>query len=361
MKKILHIIDTLAVGGAETLLVGIINSLPGYEQHIITLSGPGVLLQQINVPHTHINLDIQSFPKVFSNAGKLKKYIRANGIDIVHSHLYMSNVMARLGTPRNVPLINSIHAISSLAAYKVNKMTLYLEKLTYRKRHALISVSRAVENDFDEWIGIRGKHYVLYNFISDKFFNGEKAKAYKVGEPLKLAAVGNLRYQKNYPYLLEAFRDIPAGVHLDIYGEGPLRQELQRQIDDYKLAITLKGVHHNMEELLPQYDAFVMSSFYEGQPVSLLEAMACGLPALLADIPVLREVGGEEAAYFNIADPASFRQTVTDVMKGKYPLEKFITAGNEKVNRFARKDHYIQQLNAIYQEILKTNVVGVNP
>lgn len=354
-------IDSLAVGGAETLLVGIINDLQGYEQHIITLNGPGALLQQIKVQHTHTNFDIHSFRKVFGNAGKLKKYIRDNGIDLVHSHLYMSNVMARIGTPRNVPLINSIHAISSLAAYKVNKMTLYLEKWSYRKRHTLISVSKAVRDDFEKWVGLKGKDYVLYNFINDKFFNHTKKDFYKAGAPLRLIAVGNLRYQKNYPYLMEAFRNIPAGVHLDIYGEGPMRPELQQQIDQYQLPVTLKGVYPNMEEVLPQYDAFVMSSFYEGQPVSLLEAMACGLPALLADIPVLREVGEEEAVYFSIEDPSSFVKAVQEVMNGKYPLEKFVAAGHEKVNRFARKDHYLQQLDAIYREILATKDMGVKP
>jgi glycosyltransferase involved in cell wall biosynthesis len=345
-------IDTLAVGGAETLLVGIINGLDGYEHHIMTLNGPGVLLQQIKVQHKHINLDIHSYRKVFARSGQVRSYIKENKIDIVHSHLYMSNLMARLGTPKRVPLINSIHAISSLAAYKVNKMTLYLEKWSYRKRHIIIAVSKAVLDDFDEWVGLKGKSHVLYNFIDDKFFQPAGTYSYKNGIPLQLVAVGNLRYQKNYPYLMEAFRNVPAGVHLDIYGEGPMREELQAKIDEYKLPVTLKGVHHNMQELLPQYDAFVMSSFYEGQPVSLLEAMACGLPALLADIPVLREVGEKEAVYFSIKEPASFVKAVQEVIDGKYPLEKFVQAGYEKVNRFARKAHYMQQLDTIYKTIL---------
>jgi glycosyltransferase involved in cell wall biosynthesis len=105
-----------------------------------------------------------------------------------------------------------------------------------------------------------------------------------------------------------------------------------------------------MEKILPQYDAFVMSSFYEGQPVSLLEAMACGLPALLADIPVLREVTGTDAIYFDINDPDSFVAAVQQVLDGKYDLKKMAGAGHIKVNAFAHRQQHLQKIRALYNE-----------
>ncbi|HEX2628164.1 MAG TPA: glycosyltransferase, partial [Chitinophagaceae bacterium] len=112
MKKILHIIDSVSVGGAEKLLVGVINELDGFEHHLMILDEPEALLSSIRVPYKFTNLKIKSKPDFIRAISKAKKYIRENKIDIVHAHLYNSIVLARLATPRGVKLFNSIHAIA---------------------------------------------------------------------------------------------------------------------------------------------------------------------------------------------------------------------------------------------------------
>ena len=346
-KRILHVIDSLGVGGAEKLLAGMINGLDEYEHHLIILRSPENLRSSITAPYHFLNLNCGSFRQLFSRVSVVKKYIKLHKINLVHSHLYEANLLARLATPRRVRLINSIHAISSQASYKINKMSLYLEKFSYKKRHEIITVSHAVLEDFRQWVGIKGPHTVLYNYIDDKYFELTPRQHFSV-PPLKLVAVGNLRWQKNYPYLLQAFKKTAADVHLDIYGEGALRESLQQEIDKHGLNIRLCGIHNNMEQVLPQYDAFVMSSFYEGQPVSLLEAMACGLPAVLADIPVLKEVTGDAAVYFDINDPDSFGKKIQQLLEGKYNLQQMAVAGHQKVNEFAHRQQHLQRLRAIY-------------
>jgi glycosyltransferase involved in cell wall biosynthesis len=162
-------------------------------------------------------------------------------------------------------------------------------------------------------------------------------------------SVGNLRHQKNYPYLLEAFKKIPRGVSLDIYGEGIMRNELQEEIDRHQLSIRLLGLRDDLVSILPSYDAFVMSSFFEGQPLSLLEAMAVGLPAFLADIPVLREVAGEHAVYFDNKDPESFRTLIKKVQQGEIDLVSIAAAGYKRVSEFAHREQYIAKLEALYR------------
>ncbi len=348
---LLHIIDSLGVGGAEKLLVGIINDLKGYEHHLIVLRGPETLRTDITASCHFLNLNCSSFSQLFYKSRIARKYIREHKIRLVHSHLYEANLLARLATPRSVPLVNSIHAISSLASYKINKVSLYLEKVSYKKRHVLLAVSKAVLDDFEEWVGVKGESHVLYNFIEDRFFLPHHTKDNPAGS-LKLVAVGNLRWQKNYPYLVEAFKKMPAGVSLDIYGQGDLRDSLQEEIDKHKLNIRLLGVRNNLEEIFPTYDAFIMSSFYEGQPLSLLEATASGLPALLSDIPVLREVLGDDAIYFDIKDPQSLVNVVSDMLAQKYNLNKLAEAGIRKVNSFARKHYYMEKLSGIYNECM---------
>jgi glycosyltransferase involved in cell wall biosynthesis len=348
MKRLLHIIDSLAVGGAEKLLAGTINGLKNdYEQHLIILKGPETLLAEITAPCEFTNLNCTSFSNLFLQTQKVKSYIKKNRIEIVHSHLYEANLLARLATPKSVRLINSIHAISSLASYKINRLSLHLEKITYKKRHELIAVSKAVLDDFDEWVKIKGKAEVLYNFIDEKYFTEKPKTDYSLNQ-LKLVAIGNLRWQKNYPYLLEAFKKIKGPVSLDIYGQGPMQDELQEIIDKNNLPVKLCGVNNHLDKILPNYDAFVMASFYEGQPVSLLEATALGLPVLLADIPVLKETAGNNAVYFDIKNTESFCNAVNEIMTGKFNLQKMSEENRLSIEGFAHKEQFLNRLNQIY-------------
>jgi glycosyltransferase involved in cell wall biosynthesis len=351
MQKICHVIDSLHIGGAEKLLVGLINGLDGFfEQHLVVLHGPETLKDEIACPYSFTNLNCNSFSNLFLKVSDLKKYIKANKIDIVHSHLYEANLLARMATPKSVQLFNSIHAVSSRASYEVNRMTLHLEKLTYKKRHHLIAVSEEVLKDFDKWVGLKGKHTVLYNFIEDNFFVNLPKKNFSFN-PFRLVAVGNLRYQKNYPFLIEAFRKMPRNVTLDIYGEGELRNELQQEIDKHSLNIKLCGISNELDKILPTYDAFIMSSFYEGQPVSLLEAMACGLPLILSDIPVLRETGGEQAIYFSIDNQNELHNRIENLVKGKYNLEHISIQNIERVREVASKSEYVKLLSHLYSNL----------
>jgi hypothetical protein len=169
LKKILHIIESLGVGGAEKLLVAVINGLDGYEHHLIILNGPETLCSSIHKPFHFLNLGIRSKTSFLNAARTVRRYIKDNHIDIVHSHLYMANILARLATPKKIRQFNSIHAISSMAAYDGNKLVLLIERLTYRKRHHIIAVSKEVLADFKKHVGIRGESTVLYNFIDDRF------------------------------------------------------------------------------------------------------------------------------------------------------------------------------------------------
>jgi glycosyltransferase involved in cell wall biosynthesis len=348
--KVLHLIDSLGLGGAERLLSDIVNGIGSIEHHVVILNGPDTLRPELPAHCRFTNLNRTSYRQVFSKARQLRNYINEHGIELVHSHLYFSNIIARIGTPRHIPLFNSLHVVSSLDNYNKNRLSLVLDKLTYRKRHHIIAVSKVVMDDFDKWVGLKSPSTVLYNFIDDRYFGHEPKKSFGA-LPLRLVAVGNLRYQKNFPYLLEAFKKMPSNVTLDIYGEGPLREELQSVIEQHNLNVTLKGTHSGMYSVLPRYDAYVMSSFFEGQPLSLLEAIGCGLPALLSDVPVLREVTGEHAEYFQLGDPEDLVRIVTGILDGSVNIYKHTEPALQKISAFARKEIYFRHLLDLYSAV----------
>src|SRR4030095_1391564 len=304
-QNILHVVDGLGVGGAEMLVVTLLKNLKGYNLHLIVLGKPDTLVKEIPSTCKVTVLGFKTYRDIPSCALFIRRYINRNRIQVVHSHLYWSNVTVRLATPRKIPVFNCIQNISSMASYTANRLSLYLEKLTYRGRHHIIAVSKAVLDDFNQWVGLRGRATVLYNIIGDEFFTAEPKQVF-TKEKIKLVAVGNLRKQKNYPYLLKAFQSMPPHVSLDIYGIGPLKEIIEQEIATHGLNITLRGLRPNMHQVLRQYDAYIMCSTHEGLSLALMEAMSSGLPAFLSDIPVQRESGEDGAEYFDLNDLSAF-------------------------------------------------------
>ncbi|MGI8582248.1 MAG: glycosyltransferase, partial [Chitinophagaceae bacterium] len=108
-KTILHIIYNLGRGGAETMLVTIVKELTDYNNIVVTL-----------FPHNHFKdklrsdkyycLGLTSIIHLPLARNSLRKIIKENNVDIVHSHLFWPTILARMATPKNIPLITTIHA-----------------------------------------------------------------------------------------------------------------------------------------------------------------------------------------------------------------------------------------------------------
>jgi len=104
-----------------------------------------------------------------------------------------------------------------------------------------------------------------------------------------LAFVGRISREKNLPALLAAVRAL--GLRLLIVGDGPLRLSLQAEWGDLGGLLHWQGrvAHADLPALIRRARAFVQPSFHEGQPKTLLEAMACGLPVIGTDVVGVRE------------------------------------------------------------------------
>jgi len=322
-KTILYIIDSLAAkGGAELMLIAPLRDIHrSYNIILVTLYPVNIFEKDYFIGDKQYCLQMKSRRDVFTAAKKLKKIVNDNQITIVHSFLYWSIVIARLACGKKIPHIFSLATMVTEHIYRhkwYSGYTQLIDRITYKSSQVVISPTSAVLADFDKSIGIKGKSKVLYNFVLDEFFNNQ-VDYKRASNQLKLVAVGNLKEVKNYQVLIDAFilmKSLP--VTLDIYGEGALRDFLQEQITTNNLAIKLKGTHEKVYEILPQYDAFVMSSFLEGFGISAAEAMAIGIPLLLSDIKPLKEVSQNNALFFNPYSAVSF----VDIIKAFLRIKK---------------------------------------
>ena len=290
MKKICIAIHGLAHAGAERVATSWANYLAEQGKDVF-------ILVYANSENTY---DLDSRVKVIPLAqtaeeyfqlpkGKqllrIRKVIKEENPQLIISFLpkmQISMMLATLGMPvkryetvRNNPWIDT-----DVEGKR------FLWNLCFRRSDRIIIQTKEQSLYFTE--KLQKKCVVISNPISHVFT--EKQKAYGDGTVRRFVAVARINNQKNYPMMIRAFSRIAKKkpeCTLDIYGKGSEQtvEEIQTLIAELKMSdqIRLQGWIRDIPETLSKYDAFLMSSDYEGMPNALAEAMAVGLVCLSTD------------------------------------------------------------------------------
>ena len=353
-KTVLHIIDNLGRGGAETMLVIVVKQLSEYNNIIVTLYPENEFGDEVQYDKIFcLNLKSKLFTPVA--AVQLRKIIKENNVNIVHSHLFWSSVVARMGVPKKIPLLTTIHAfVASSIEYQPWRMKM-IEKLTYKIRKSIIiAVAKGALEEYFNFINVKPHQaYHLYTFVDTAVFNEAAVAEKKESGTFRIVTVGNLKEQKNHRFLLEAFKELKdENITLDIYGKGPLQNELQQIIDEHQLKVNLKGQVKNIQDEIRQYDLFVMSSLYEGFALSVLEAMALGMPILLSDIVSFKEQCDDTATYYKLNDTHDFTSRLLALKNNQQQLQFLRIACKQRVLENYTLQKHMQQLKTIYSNAL---------
>ena len=351
--NILHIVDSFAKGGAEVLLLNSIKELnakyPKYNSKVVTLYRYGPLLEDFNKVTTVTCLNYSGIQDLFDVVKRFRKLIDDWNIDIVHSHLIDSTLVSRLAKPAGVKLVSTYHsALYNSWTVNYSRGRHIIDKLTAGRTDFAIFVSEAVQEHITKKVGIRVPNQVLVNFASPDFKPEYKLNSDK---ELKIVAVGNLKEVKNHLMAVKTLSELTEyPISLDIYGEGKLKDSLQALIDETKANVTLMGAKQISSQLLSQYDVFLMTSQYEGMPISLLEAMSTGLPSILTDLPMLHETAENAAVYFNYDSIPELKEIILGFFHDKKSLERLSSNALQRASHFSI-DLYLNSLTEIYKNL----------
>jgi glycosyltransferase involved in cell wall biosynthesis len=186
----------------------------------------------------------------------------------------------------------------------------------YKRVHQLVVQNRSIQQSFSQQV-------VENSIIIPNPIEVNNTYEYQV-DSNRLIAVGRLVPQKNFGFLIEAFssvtKELPE-MKLFIYGEGPLRDELEQQLMSLGLSdhVFLPGIVDNMFEELSQSALFVQTSLYEGQSNALLEAIIHGLPVLVSNYNGIEDViTNEQNGYlFTLDSPFDLGQLIIKIMSNQ--------------------------------------------
>lgn len=205
---------------------------------------------------------------------------------------------------------------------------------------SIITVSQFTKNRLVKFGLNPERIFVIPNGIDLPSFNKSD------GHPSQnnsLAILGRLVKQKGHIYLIEAMKRVVKEVpdaKLNVIGDGPLRSSLEAKVREYRLDtnIVFRGGVADQEKfkMLCSSNIFVLPSLKEGFGIVLLEAMACGLPIVANDLPVLREVSidGQNGYLVDVKNPEELAGKIVVLLKDEQRRKEMGKYNREYVKQF---------------------------
>lgn len=309
MTKILFLIHDLGHGGAEKVLVNLVNNMDPtkFDISVVALFGGGVN-EQFLKPHIHFRA---VFPKLIPGNSHLMKLLTPKQLhklcvkerhDIEVSYLEGPSARVISGCQdASTKLVSWIHVqqetMKSLSAsFRSEKEA----RDCYDRFHQTICVSEYVKNDFCSILGFGKPCRVLYNTVeSDKILALSTLEAPELMDDgkVRMIAVGTLKESKGYNRMLRVIQKLCSNgcpIHLYILGEGPQRKDLEQYVQDNDLgaSVTFLGYNTNPYKYVANCDLFVCSSFAEGFSTAATEALIVGTPVCTVEVSGMKEMLG---------------------------------------------------------------------
>jgi glycosyltransferase involved in cell wall biosynthesis len=141
-----------------------------------------------------------------------------------------------------------------------------------------------------------------------------------------------------------------------IIGEGPLRAQLAQTIEELGIQkqVQLLGARSEIPELLNTLDIFVLPSLSEGLPMSILEAMACGLPVVATRVGGIPEVvlDGQTGILVSSQDVPQFASALETLVQQKSIRENLGSQGRQRVVEHFSRQRMVQEYQALYESLM---------
>ena len=341
-KRILFVITSLGGGGAERVLVNLVNNLnkEKYDISVKTIFDIGINRKYLDKRVHYLPGLKYQFPgnvllmRLFSSRFLYRLFIKEH-YDIIVSYLEGPTARIVSGCPfEDTKTVCWIHREQgSVNAVSRSFRTYNEAKRCYSKFNSVVFVSKTVERDLRQFLDFPGKTFVLYNTIEDKLIinkSHEEASDFVKPDVLSIFSIGRLCYDKGYDMLINVHkRLIDEGLlhKVFILGDGPLRTELENRIHRLGLeeSFVLLGFKENPYKYLQQADLFVCSSRREGISTAVAESLILGIPVVSTRCSGAEELLGSNNEYGLVTDISeqSIYEAIKNMINDKEKLYNY--------------------------------------
>lgn len=355
MINILHIVLGLQVGGLEKFVIDLINGYASdVRSFVVCLEDEGALASSCNSYgiyslHKQPGISPGVIKQIYTLARELK-------IDLIHTHNPSPHLHgAFAGLMAGIPVVHTKHGRNQ--ALGMRKIILYrLSALLTRK---VVAVSQSAAEECIRLEGIPAtKVMVIRNGIDLSSY----APLARLAERVNMVTIGivaRLAPEKDHLTLLRACKilsDRQTSFRLVIIGDGSLRGELEQATSDLNLNRNVEfiGVRHDIPDQLQNLDIFALSSTTEGISLTLLEAMATGLPIVATDVGGNPEVVVDGVTGFIVPskNPELMAEKLAQLIHDHALRVRMGVEGRRRVEEHFDIRQTARQYEELYREIL---------
>jgi glycosyltransferase involved in cell wall biosynthesis len=361
---VVHVTASRFYGGPERQMLGLARTLaPAYRTVFVSFSEGGrcrSFLEEVR----RFGFDgwalAHDTPRLLAAAGELVELLGRVGADVLCVHGYKAGMLGRWAARRrHIPVV----AVSRGWTGEDLKVRLYetLDRIGLRWMDQIVCVSHGQAAKVLRTGVPAGRARVIPNAIHTERFaspdpeDRERLRAFFPTPPGRIVgAAGRLSPDKGFGVFIEAAAAVAPkdpGLGFVLFGDGPLRQKLERQAADAGLAgrFVFAGFRSDLDRFMPFLDLLVLPSFTEGMPNVVLEAFAAGVPVVATAVGGTPEVveDGHSGYLVPPGDPVALARRLCDVLATEKGRRAFGRRGWERVRQeftFAAQAHAYEDL-----------------
>ncbi len=370
-RRVLHIIYSLYRGGAERLIETQVLGCDRtrYEILVCALTTGGDIIDRMAAAGARVFLIGKRRRGDFTPITKIANLIQGEKIDLLHLHNSPGafwGTLAQIVSGTRVPIVRTEHNPYLPHALPGIYRALYRRLIKRAKR--IICVSEMVRRSYVESFPRYADRYVtILNGVRVEDFEElpprpECCADFKLAPEVRLiGTVGRMTAVKNQRLLIEALYMLRAKgteAHLAIIGEGELRGELAAYAGDLGVSeyVSLVKETRNISEFYGALDVFCLSSDSEGIPLTLLEAMAAGVPVVSTEVGGIPEVieDGVNGYLVPAGSPESLAKRVDEILLDPARGAELAAKARETVRTRFTAERMVRETEKVYEEVMDT-------
>ena len=363
--RVLLLTTHMNIGGIGIYVSNLAKGLKEKKVDVFVASSGGSLVKEVvsnSIPHLFLNIRTKSelSPKVPQTIWSLSRFIKTEGIDIVHAQTRVTQVVGYWSAAlRTIPYISTCHGF-------------FRSHLTRRKfgcwGEKVIAISEAVkEHLIDDMRVANNRVALIHNGIDVEKFacpipdekKGCLRERFGLGRGPIIGSLGRLSPVKGFDLLIKAMKDIikvMPDAQLLLVGDGPEGEKLRslsKELEVDKKTVFVPSVE-NGAELLSIMDVAVFPSIQEGLGLSVMEAMAVGRPVVASDVGGISTLVEDfkTGLLFPKGNAASMAGKILQLLKEDDLRDRLRKSGQEKVRRDFTSDQMCDKVINVYKESL---------
>lgn len=351
-----HVVISFAIGGLEVLVADLVRRARHVRTHVICLESLGPLASKLEGSGTTVECIGTATTPVLESARALRRRLSQIAPDVVHTHNEKPHIHAALATLgwRRPPIVHTRHGrgqVETALSWVVNR-------LAVRRSRFLVCVSaNAVEVARSEGASA-SQLRVLLNAIDVRSYDAANFEA-RAGE-WSAVTVARLAPVKDIDTMLRAariVRDANPHFRLHIVGDGESRPHLEQVARELGLedTVTFHGASNNPRPYLASASLFMQSSISEGISLTLLEAMAAGLPIVATKVGGNHEVVDEGKTGYLVPaqDPQALADAAIRVLSSPRDAAAMSRAARTRAERLFDLDRMVGEYESLYEEAIR--------